>query len=83
MVDNNKRSQQDQRKEQYRKRFHVDIDPEKYEYIPAKKPIDYYDENTHVRVAVYVRVSTDNIEQTSSFELQKKYYEDLIKKREN
>ena len=83
MIDNNKRTEQEQRKEQYRRRFHVDIDPEKYEYIPAKKPIDYYDEDTHVRVAVYVRVSTDNIEQTSSFELQKKYYEDLIKKREN
>ena len=39
MIDNNKRTEQEQRKEQYRRRFHVDIDPEKYEYIPAKKPI--------------------------------------------
>ena len=31
------------------------------------------------RVAAYVRVSTDNDEQTSSYELQKNYYTDYIK----
>lgn len=35
------------------------------------------------RVAVYVRVSTDDPRQTTSFEIQKNYYEDLVQKHEN
>lgn len=54
------------------------VDPENYEFIPAKKPIDYYDNDIRQRVAVYARVSTDNVQQTSSYELQKKYYEDFV-----
>ncbi len=27
---------------------------------------------------MYARVSTDNVQQTSSYELQKKYYEDFV-----
>ena len=30
------------------------------------------------RTAAYARVSTDNVQQTSSYELQKKYYEDFV-----
>ena len=47
------------------------------EIIPARKQVDFYDD-VERRVAVYVRVSTDNLQQTSSYELQKNYYEDLI-----
>lgn len=51
------------------------IDPENYEYIPAKKQADYYDNDVNQRVAIYVCVSTDDVRQTTSYELQKKYYE--------
>lgn len=52
------------------------------EVIPARKQQDFYDDEPK-RVAVYVRVSTDNIQQTSSYELQKNYYEDMVQRHEN
>ena len=49
------------------------------EVIPAKA-VEGFGESTSVRrVAAYVRVSTDNDEQTSSYELQKNYYTEYIK----
>ena len=83
MVDNDKRTQREREKERTRKRMRVEIDPENYEFIPAKKPTDYYDNDVHQRVAIYVRVSTDDVRQTTSFELQKKYYEDFVEKHPN
>lgn len=53
------------------------------EVIPARKQRDFYDTDEHQRVAVYVRVSTDNIQQTSSYELQKNYYEDMVARHDN
>ena len=53
------------------------------EVIPARKQSDFYDTDEHKDVAVYVRVSTDNIQQTSSYELQKNYYEDMVQRHEN
>lgn len=61
----------------------AEIDPDNYEYIPAKKPIDYYDNEIPQRVAIYVRVSTDDVRQTTSYELQKKYYEDFVRRHPN
>lgn len=52
------------------------------EIIPARKQQDFYDDDPK-RVGVYVRVSTDNIQQTSSYELQKNYYEDMVRRHEN
>lgn len=52
------------------------------DYTPGKKKADFYDDIPR-RVAVYVRVSTDNIQQTSSYELQKNYYEKLVNDHEN
>ena len=51
--------------------------------IKAAEPISIRDTTTKLRVAAYCRVSTDNIEQTSSFELQKLYYEEYIGNHEN
>ena len=34
-------------------------------------------------MVIYVRVSTDNVKQTTSFELQKKYYEDFVTRHPN
>ena len=78
MIDKSTRKQLAERKERVRRRINTKIDPENYEFIPAKKPIDYYDNDIRQRVAVYARVSTDNVQQTSSYELQKKYYEDFV-----
>lgn len=52
------------------------------EIIPARKQVDIFDD-VERRIAVYVRVSTDNLQQTSSYELQKNYYEDMISRRPN
>lgn len=54
-------------------------DTSELEVIPAKT-VEGLGESTSIRrVAAYVRVSTDNDEQTSSYELQKNYYTDYIK----
>ena len=78
MIDKSTRKQLAERKERVRRRINTKLHPENYEFIPAKKPIDYYDNDIRQRVAVYARVSTDNVQQTSSYELQKKYYEDFV-----
>ena len=83
MIDTKRKQEKKQEKEKVRKRMRVEIDPENYEYIPAKKPIDYYDNDVSQRVAIYVRVSTDDIRQTTSYELQKKYYEDFVRRHPN
>ena len=51
--------------------------------IPGKPQADLYDDTETKRVAVYARVSTDNVQQTSSYELQKNYYEDQVKRHPN
>ena len=51
--------------------------------IKAAEPVSLRDTRSELRVCAYCRVSTDNIEQTSSFELQKIYYEEYIAKHEN
>ena len=70
-----------QQKEKIRERY-KGVDPDVLEVIPARKKPDFYDDVPR-RLAVYVRVSTDNINQTSSYELQKNYYEDLVRRHEN
>ncbi len=67
-------------KDRVRRRINSDFDRSKYRYIPEEKPVDFYDNDTVQRVAIYVRVSTDDIRQTTSYELQKKYYEDFVVK---
>lgn len=69
----------EQEKERIRQRY-KGIDSDRIEVIPAKQEQDFYDEDIKRRVAVYVRVSTDNLQQTSSYELQKNYYEDYVSK---
>lgn len=78
MIDNEKRRAKQEEKDRVRKRMQVSVDTENYEYIPAKRQVDYYDNDVNQRVAIYVRVSTDDVRQTTSYELQKKYYEDFV-----
>ena len=47
------------------------------EVIPAKPPENIFDRAVVKRVAIYARVSTDSIEQSSSSELQKDQYANL------
>ena len=60
------------------RRRYQGIDPNLLECIPGEPQIDYYDDDIHQRVAIYVRVSTGDPNQTSSYELQKKYYEEFV-----
>ena len=78
MIENESRLDKLQQKAKIRERY-KGIDPGMLEVIPAKKQADFYDDEPR-RVAVYVRVSTDDPRQTSSYELQKNYYEDMVEK---
>ena len=49
---------------------------------PARKQVDFYDADVHQRVAVYVRVSTDNLGQETSYELQKNYRDEQNRRKE-
>lgn len=83
MIDPKEKQARIDRKEKVRRRMRVEIDPEKYVYFPAKKTVDYYDNEVPQRVAIYVRVSTDDVRQTTSYELQKIYYEDFVRNHPN
>ena len=72
-----------QKKEKIRKRMRTAVDQDKYEYYPGEEEPDIFDDSAHQRVAVYVRVSTNDIRQTTSYELQKKYYEDFVVRHPN
>ena len=78
MIDIKKQRQKEQEKAKQRKRMNVKVDPANYIYYPERKQTDYYDNDIHQRVVIYVRVSTDDVKQTTSYELQKKYYEDFV-----
>jgi site-specific DNA recombinase len=54
------------------------IDLDELDVIPAISQEDFYDSEIKKRVAVYARVSTDDPRQTSSYELQKNHYKDLV-----
>ena len=75
------REERERKKEKIRERYKAE-DTELLEVIPGKKKSDFYDDEFR-RVAVYVRVSTDNIQQTTSYELQKNYYEEKVSKNPN
>jgi site-specific DNA recombinase len=54
------------------------IDPDELDIIPATPQENFYEDNKEKRVAVYARVSTDDPRQTSSYELQKNHYVDVV-----
>lgn len=68
----------EQRKERVRRRVRAATDPENYVYMPETERTDYVKSDEYQRVAIYARVSTDDPAQTSSFELQQKYYTKLV-----
>lgn len=82
MKENEKRLDSNQVKKKIRERY-KGIDEDLLDFIPARPQEDFFTSDSHKRVAVYARVSTDDPNQTSSYELQKNYYEDFVHKREN
>lgn len=80
MIENEEKLSKSEQKERIRQRYRgVDID--ELEVIPALPKEELYDENKEKRVAVYARVSTDDPRQTSSYELQKNHYEDVVSRK--
>lgn len=69
-------------KQRIRERY-KGVDEGVLDVIPATPREDFYKSEIHKRVAVYARVSTDDPNQTSSYELQKNHYEDLVNRRDN
>ena len=65
-------------KEEIRQAYQREEDTSKAVFIPAKERTSIYSENSPFIACAYCRVSTDNEEQTSSFELQQKH--DQIKR---
>lgn len=57
------------------------IDPSELDIIPAAPQENFYEDTREKRVAVYARVSTDDPRQTSSYELQKNHYIDIVSHR--
>lgn len=83
MIDGSKKRKVAERKARVHQKVYAEVNRDNYEFIPARKPMDYYDNEVSQRVGVYVRVSTEHIMQTSSYELQKKYYEDYVARHPN
>lgn len=59
------------------------VDEALLEVIPALSQTSFYDDTAEKRIGVYARVSTDNPNQTSSYELQKNYYYDFVSHHSN
>jgi len=70
-----------EKKEKMRKRIR-EADSSRITVIPADKEIDFYEDTSEKNVALYARVSTDSDKQTSSYEMQQKYYSKLISSHE-
>ena len=69
-----------EKKQKIRDRY-KGVDADELEVIPAVPQDDFYNEEKKKRVAVYARVSTDDPRQTSSYELQKNHYTDMVNRR--
>ncbi len=68
----------EEKKARVRQRVRVKMEEGTYETFPETIHTDHYQSDQYQRVAIYARVSTDDVSQTTSFELQKKYYEDFV-----
>lgn len=65
----------EEQKNRIRERY-KGVDRSELEFIPAKPKEKLFEDTTEKRVCAYCRVSTDDVNQTSSYELQKNHYED-------
>lgn len=67
----------DEVKKKIRERY-KGIDKSELEFIPARQKERLFEDTSLKRVCAYCRVSTDDAKQTSSYELQKNHYEEMI-----
>lgn len=77
-----KKDNTQQKKERIINRYEG-LDPAGIEIIPAKPDESIFTTERSQRVAVYARVSTDGINQVSSYALQQYHYNDMVSKRDN
>lgn len=83
MNENEKKNETaEERKNKIRQRY-KGIDADELDVIPALPQESLMDETSIKRVAVYARVSTDDPRQTSSYELQKNHYQDVVSRQPN
>ncbi|MCL2662669.1 MAG: recombinase family protein [Oscillospiraceae bacterium] len=75
------KEKRDSKKDAIRKRYQG-LNPDEIDVIPALPKESFFEDRSEKRVAIYVRVSTDDPRQTSSYELQKNHYTDLVEKHE-
>ena len=73
----------DYEREQLRRAYQQNEDADGALYIPAREKTDIFAEGRLFRVCAYCRVSTDNDEQLSSYELQQQHYRQLVGKHPN
>ena len=78
MTENEKRLSAEERKQKIIERY-KGVDKDELEVIPAREIVSLKEDTSYKRVAAYCRVSTDDPNQTSSYELQKNHYEEYIK----
>lgn len=67
----------EERKDKTRRRIR-EADSSRITFIPADEEVDFYEDTSTKNTALYARVSTDSDKQTSSYEMQQKYYSKLI-----
>jgi len=79
-MDYNKNVLINEKKEKIREKY-KGIDTDSLDFIPAIAQENFHDDSKIKRVGVYARVSTGDPRQTSSYELQKNHYHDLVKRR--
>lgn len=77
MQENGRRLSAMEQKERIRIRYRG-VNKDELDVIPAAPTENFYEDKSEKRVAVYARVSRDDIKQTSSYELQKNYYSDTV-----
>ena len=82
MTENERAQDNDLTKQKIRERY-KGVSEDVLDVIPATPREDFHKSDVHKRVAVYARVSTDDPNQTSSYELQKNHYEDMVNRRDN
>lgn len=70
----------EQKKERIRQRVRARVDESHYAFFPETIQTDTFRTDEHQRAAVYARVSTEDIRQTTSYELQRIYYKEFIEK---
>lgn len=77
MTKDEKRLSTEERKAKIRERY-KGVSKDELEIIPARAIVSLNEDTSYKRVAAYCRVSTDDPNQTSSYELQKNHYEEFI-----